>query len=302
MVSPPHSPGFSIVEQDLPLPDGRNLHFYLALPEGHDPYALLPVFWHHGSPNVGWPPAPMLDRALTEGLVWVSYDRPGYGGSTRHTGRRVIDGARDVLAIADHLGVDRFAVMGHSGGGPHALAVAATAPERVVAVVVGAGVAPYLSMGEQFFGGMAPWGVASLKAAIAGLEVKEAHEVAAMQPGVPEPSAHDIGFIDADLAALRGDWAWLESVVGPGLEHGPGGLIDDDLAFVNEWGFDPAAITAPVLLFHGGADAMVPSVHSRWLSDRLPIVTLWEEPEAGHISVLSHAHAALSWLGRAARL
>ena len=85
-------------------------------------------------------------------------------------------------------------------------------------------------------------------------------------------------------------------VVNPAVANGPGPLIDDDLAHVRPWRFDPAAIRVPVLLFHGTADRMVPSTHAEWLAARIPGAELRLVPDAGHLSVLSEAPAALTWL------
>ncbi|QLQ37451.1 alpha/beta fold hydrolase [Micromonospora robiginosa] len=274
-----------VTETDLRLPDGRTLHVYDT--GGAD---RLPVFWHHGTPNVGAPPAPLFAAADRLGLRWVSHDRPGYGGSTPAPGRDVASVASDVAAVADALGLDRFAVMGHSGGGPHALACGALLPERVVAVVVGAGLAPYGAAGLDWFAGMVPSGVASLRAAAAGRAAKEAHETSGVE--------YDPEFTDADLAALHAEWSWFDSVVGPGTEHGPGPLIDDDLAYVRPWGFDPADVTPPVLLLHGERDGMAPVAHAEWLAARCPSAELRRFSGDGHISVLRHAEAALEWLSR----
>ena len=108
-------------------PTGRTLRVHTAGDPAHPT-----VFVLHGSPSSGMLYPPNVEDAAAHGLRLVSYDRPGYGGSTPHPGRRVADAAADVGAIADHLGLDRFAVWGHSGGGPHALACAALAGERLV--------------------------------------------------------------------------------------------------------------------------------------------------------------------------
>jgi pimeloyl-ACP methyl ester carboxylesterase len=80
----------------------------------------LVVFWHHGTPNTGVPPEPLFPAAAQHGVRWVSYDRPGYGGSTPHPGRDIASAAVDASSVADALGIGQFAVMGHSGGGSHA--------------------------------------------------------------------------------------------------------------------------------------------------------------------------------------
>lgn len=92
-------------EFDVALDDGRTLH---ADDAGGRADALT-IVWHHGTPNIGAPPAPLFTIADRLGLRWVSYDRPGYGGSTPHPGRDVASAAGDVAAVADALGVDRFA-------------------------------------------------------------------------------------------------------------------------------------------------------------------------------------------------
>jgi pimeloyl-ACP methyl ester carboxylesterase len=80
------------------------------------------------------------------------------------------------------------------------------------------------------------------------------------------------------------------------VANGPGGLIDDDLAYVAPWGFDPDQVLASTLLVHGRRDAIVPSSHSEWLAGRCPSAELRIAPEDGHISVLSAAPSALDWL------
>ncbi|WP_439379441.1 alpha/beta fold hydrolase [Amycolatopsis lexingtonensis] len=266
----------AFAEHDVPLPGGRTLHVYDSGGPGRT------VLWHHGTPNLGAPPGPLLPLGEELGIRWISYDRPGYGGSTPVPGRTIGDAGEYAAAVADALGVERFAVLGHSGGSSHALACAALLPDRVVAAASLAAVAPF--HGEDWFAGMADPG--SLRAATEGRAAKEAYEAAAQfNPAV---------FTDADFAALKGPWSWLDSVVQPAL--GAVGLIDDDLAYVAPWGADPAAITLPVLLVHGEDDRMVPAAHSRWLAERCPRAELRLTPGDGHLSVLDHAAAALTWL------
>jgi pimeloyl-ACP methyl ester carboxylesterase len=273
-----------VTETDISLTDGRTLHAYDT--GGDDRVA---VFWHHGTPNIGAPPVPLFPAADRLGLRWVSYDRPGYGGSTRRPDRDLASVATDVPAVADALGIDRFAVVGHSGGGPHALACAALLPERVLGVVSMAGLAPFTAEGLDWFAGMAPSGVGSLSAAANGREARAKYEESA-----PEFDPED--FTPADHAAFSGVWSWLLDVVRPALEGGPGGAIDDDVAYAAPWRFDLAQVTAPVLLVHGRQDRMVPCSHSEWLAQHCATAELWLRPADGHVSVLSSSPAAMDWL------
>jgi pimeloyl-ACP methyl ester carboxylesterase len=168
------------------------------------------------------------------------------------------------------------------------LACAALLPERVPAVVCSAGLAPYGAHGLDWFDGMAASGVASLRAAVAGRAVKERFEASDVE--------YDPEFTPADLAALTGDWQWFGDVVGPARQAGPAPLIDDDLAYVTPWGFDPAEVSAPVLVRHGGRDRVVPSSHGEWLARRCPDAEWRLSAEDGHISILTSAESALEWL------
>jgi len=271
-----------VTEIDIAVVGDRRLHAYDTGGDG------VPVFWHHGTPNLGAPPQPLFAAAQRLGLRWVSYDRPGYGGSTSAPGRDIASAAADTARVADALGIDEFAVMGHSGGTPHALACAALLPDRVLAVVGAAGLAPFGAESLDWFAGMGPSSEASLRAAVAGRAARERHEAAA-DDGEP-------AFVAADWAALEGEWGWFGSVVGPAVAAGPAAQIDDDLAYVAPWGFDPAEVSAPILLLHGELDRMVPSPHSEWLARHCPAAQLRLSPDDGHISILRHAEAALDWL------
>ena len=281
-----------VSETDLTLSDGRTLHVYDT---GLANEGTLTVLWHHGTPNIGAPPAPLFPDSARLNIRWVSYDRPGYMSSTARPGRDKASVAADAAAVADALGIGEFAVLGHSGGGSHALACGALLPGRVKAVAEGSGLAPFGADGLDWFAGMTATGAAEIRAAVDGREALEGYL-----------SSHEFDmeqFTPADQAALQGDWAWLARIAGLAMKGdgevggGPDGYIDDQLGDVRPWGFEPGQVTVPVLVFHGGQDRMVPSEHGAWLAVRCPDAELWLRPDDGHVSVLgSCGVAALDWL------
>lgn len=113
-------------------------------------------------------------------------------------------------------------------------------------------------------------------------------------------SEYDHQFSPADFAAFESGWSWFSEVVGPAEAGGPGGHVDDNIAYVTPWGCDPAQITAPVLLIHGGRDKVVPSRHAEWLAKRCPRAELRIVPDGAHISVMTSGEAALEWIRSAA--
>lgn len=256
----------TVERTELELPDGRVLGIHDTGGAGDV------VLWHGGTPNTGEPPLPWRESEAR----WIGVDRPGYGRSPRVPGRRVADVAGDVRAVLDHLGVESCRTVGHSGGGAHALACAALLPGRVTSALSISGLAPFT--GADWFEGMGPHSRATLGRAGAGRKVKEQFEAVGGSGGVD--------FTDDDWATLEGPWGWFGTVVAEATAGGRGGVVDDDVAHVTAWGFDPAAITVPVTLVHGEADRVVPVAHARRLAALVPGADLITVPGAGHLSVL----------------
>jgi pimeloyl-ACP methyl ester carboxylesterase len=262
---------------DVTLDDGRTLRVHDA---GGDGPALL---WHHGSPQTGALLPPLLEAARSRGLRLVGYARPSYGGSTPDPGRDVARAADDVRQLADAIGLQRFTVMGASGGGPHALACAALLPDRVTGAVVLASPAPYTDAFDWFAGMADPSGPQ------AGLRGREA------RAALPE-SFDPESFVAADWAALDADWHSLGQDAMRAGQAGPDGLIDDDVAFTKPWGFELGSATSPVLVAQGGLDRVIPPSHADALLRALPAAELWLRPRDGHISILRACPLAMDWL------
>jgi pimeloyl-ACP methyl ester carboxylesterase len=150
------------------------------------------------------------------------------------------------------------------------------------------GLAPFHAEGLDWFAGMAAAGAAELRAAAGGRTALQRH--------LASTEFDPQQFTRADHTALAGTWSWLGRVAGQAIRGGLGGMIDDNLAYVASWGFEPASVRPPVLILHGGDDRVVPSSHGEWLARHCRSAELWLRPDDGHISVLSSGAAALDWL------
>jgi pimeloyl-ACP methyl ester carboxylesterase len=273
----------------------------LAVKESGDPRG-RPVFFMHGTPGSRVGPLPPESELWKRGVRLISFDRPGYGRSARRPSRTVADVALDVVRIADTLGVKQFAVIGRSGGGPHALACAALLPERVTRAAALVSLAPRDAQDLDWFGGMAHSNVdaystaqedperLSMRLIQAAEKIKanpESH-LAVLTPEMPEADRQvvDDGAIRTLLAQN-----FIEAV-----RKVADGWIDDVLAFCSPWGFDVADITVPVLLWHGGQDVFSPVTHTEWLASRIPGVQLEIPPDRAHFGALEAAPDVLSWL------
>jgi len=186
--------------------------------------------------------------------------------------------------------------MGQSGGRAHALACAALLPDRVMAAVAISGLAPLPTFGEQltsgigWFDGFHAGGAKEMRAALAGRE--------ALEKVVRESTYNPEMFTPEDLAMLEGPWSWFSEVVKRGTANGMGGFVDDNLAAMRPWGFDVRNITVPTLIMHGTEDRVVPASHGRWLGRHIPGAQLRLREGAGHLSVMTGADDALSWIAQ----
>src|SRR3954463_2985693 len=271
------------IRPDIHVSDGRSLVAYDAGAPGGT--AVLTVIWHHGSPHTGVLYEPLLSMAAERRIRLVTYARPSYGGSSPNEGRTVASAAADVAAIADAFDIERFAGMGASGGGPHALACASLLADRVIATVTFASPAPYSDEFDWFAGMAAPQ---ALQAARAGRASRARY--------AETDTFDDAVFIDADWAALSEGWAALGQDAGRAGSDGPDGLIDDDVAFAKPWDVDLGAIASPVLVVQGGADRMIPASHAESLLGQIPTAELWLRPRDGHVSLLDASAVAFDWL------
>ncbi|HLK42178.1 MAG TPA: alpha/beta hydrolase [Thermoleophilia bacterium] len=283
--------------QDVVTRDGRRL----TIEEWGDPRG-HPVFLLHGTPGSRVGPRPRGAVLYRGGIRLLAYDRPGYGGSDRWRGRAVADAAADVEAVADALGLGRFAVVGRSGGGPHALACAALLPDRVTRAAVLVGLAPRDAAGLDWHAGMtlanrqayaiADSGAEHLtawyEARVAAARANPASMAVYLDPQLPEA--------DRRVVSDFGIKTMLESNFIEAFRESAAGWIDDTLAFIAPWGFELDRIEAPVLLWHGTEDIFAPIGHSRWLAERIRHAFFVVSRGAAHFGAVAVLPYVLGWV------
>lgn len=287
------------------LPDRRRI----AVEDDGDPNG-YPVFLLHGMPGSRTGPKPRLNSSIFmpeagRDIRLISYDRPGYGASTRLAGRRVADAAADVRAVADHLGLHRFAVVGRSGGAPHALACAALLGSRIDAVAAMVSLAPCDAPGLDWFGGMGNGNQRKFRDIhrdpdAVHAELRDLAKRVKADPGAVLPSI-DEDLTDADRAMLA-NYDTLKALgtsYAEAYRNGVSGHLDDMVALTDPagWGFELDEIYAPILLWHGQRDLFSPPDHARWLRNRLadrhPDVDL--DARAGHFEAIKRLPEVILW-------
>ncbi|WP_158507211.1 alpha/beta fold hydrolase [Subtercola sp. Z020] len=282
----------------LDLPGGRVLAYH----EYGDPAGAVVVNCHGGLVS-GIDVEYSDDPARALGLRIISPNRPGVGGTSRRSGHRMLDWAsEDLNVLLEHLQVDRFSVLGWSEGGQYALAVAHAFAHRVERVAVVAGALPLLEPGR----------LAELNANDRRL-VKLARRAPLVARGyflgsrwlarlsprlLALVAVSALGPSDSELITTYSNWfarAMAESVIDTR------GSVDEYLAFGSPWGFRPEDVAAPVEVFQGDADRVIPPAWSRALVARLPSATLHEYPDEGHFIALTRRAEVLSHLAPSAR-
>ncbi|MBE1486747.1 alpha/beta fold hydrolase [Plantactinospora soyae] len=271
--------------------DGR----VLAVEEWGEPDG-TPVLYVCGSPMSRLARYPDPDLFGRLGIRLITYDRPGFGYSTPQPGRRVVDAADDIAAIADTLGLTRFPIFGVSGGGPHALAFTARYPDRVVRVATLAGLAPRDADGLDWTAGMGAGNRASAAEAIRGVEALTAHLGKSASASAPSLLPAN----DQAILARPEIGEMVRTAFAEAIRPGIAGWVDDTRAlFGLPWGFDPSTISRQVRLWHGELDEAVPVGHGRWLAARIPGATLATRADVGHAGHFDATPAMLEWLVRA---
>jgi pimeloyl-ACP methyl ester carboxylesterase len=273
-------------EHRVPLADGRTLAcLELGDPDGP------PVLYFHGYPGSRLEARIAAAAAGRLGVRLLAVDRPGFGQSTFQPGRTIAAWPSDVGALADRLGLERFSIIGVSGGGPYALACAASLPDRLARVAL---VCP-----------LGPLDVADGKAGMLAQDrmlLTLAAHAAPLARGVVRMLAHwmrrDVDrylkFMmagmtspDRDLFADPGYRAIVLASTAEALRQGGRGAAWELTLIARRWDFAPQDVRMPVSLWQGLADQILPAHMARRLAAALPQCDARYFPEEGHLSLVA---------------
>jgi pimeloyl-ACP methyl ester carboxylesterase len=271
----------------MQLPDGRELA-WLEVGKPKGPV----VFAFHGTPGSHRQVAGLADAVTAAGVRLIAPDRPGYGHSTFHKGRTLVDWTNDVSALADHIGVSTFSVVGVSGGGPHASVCARYLPDRVTAAGLVSGVGP-------LDGARSSEGMMGLNKALSALSRRSMYLVypmfgaqTAFTRRWPEALLQraDKMLPAADVAVMQRPEV-MEMFVEDSRRASPTSAMaaaQDFTLFARDWGFRLEDIQVPVHVWHGDADRNVPFAHGQQQAERIPGAVFHECPGEAHLLVVDH--------------
>jgi pimeloyl-ACP methyl ester carboxylesterase len=254
------------------------------------------VIYFHGTPGSRLDLSFDEHAAAEHGVRLVTFDRPGYGGSTAAPfGLASI--AADAHAIADGLGVARFATLGMSGGGPGALAAATVPGGRIIRVGVASGAGPFqivpggldqLDDNDRAAVALLP---ADPAAAAAGFAAGFEPLIDAVAPGGPGPAVAFAELLSPRDSELMQDPRLLSALTATmreSLRLGTSGAGWDNVSWLGAWDVDLSAIGCPVLLWYGTDDRFAPPGHGRWLAENLPDARLVMREGEGHFGIMEH--------------
>ncbi len=270
------------------LTDGRILAYAEYGPANGNP-----VIAFHGTPGSRLEQVviPSILNEMNCRLIVV--DRPGYGLSDFQQGRRLLDWPDDVTQLADTLGLDRFAIIGFSGGGPYAAACAFKIPERLIRVALVSSMAPFDT--PEMLDSMLPANRALFE--LAANNYQQLAQQLTSVAGTPEALFNILeGSAPAPDKAIfsnEGFRSMYTKNLTESLRQGLAGIAYDMSLAALPWQFDPADIKAEVCLWHGGQDVNAPLAMGQHLAATIPRCQAYFLPDAGHFLAFTHGKEIL---------
>jgi pimeloyl-ACP methyl ester carboxylesterase len=259
------------------------------------------VFYSHGFPASRIEAAVAHREALAQGITIIALDRPGFGGSDWSAERRFEDWAKDVTLVADHLSIERFAILGVSGGTPTAVAAAALLKGRVSSLCLVSGLGPLTA--PEALGGFNPANRALLLLGLrvprlGGLVIKA---IASMWRAVPATAMVWFGAllpaVDKQIVSRRDVRVVLAKNIRESLRQGVRGVVTEFLLFMSEWRPLLRQVEVPTTIWHGDADTYVPLSMALFLRKEIQGSVFHQVEGGGHFMIIDRLPTILRSIG-----
>jgi pimeloyl-ACP methyl ester carboxylesterase len=274
------TPSLAEADRTIQLRDGRRLGYA----EWGDPRGRPLLYFH------GWPGSRVEGRlgdepAKAVGIRLIALDRPGMGLSDFQARRTLVDWPDDVIQLANVLGLDRFAVLGISGGGPYAASCAWKLSDRLTRAGIVSCLAPLDAPGVMAGMGRRNRVSLQLVGRLGVLRRILMARVAAAVRRSPDRVLESGAEAAVDMAYLeRPD---VRRVLGESLSEafraGSRGPAWEMGLYARSWGFPLEDIRTPVHLSHGEQDANAPITMGRYLAATIPQCRSRFYPGEGHL-------------------
>lgn len=273
-------------EHILELSNGRKLGF-----AEYGDLNGTPVFHFNGSGGSRLEHPVDKSMLIELGIRYISTDRPGHGNSTPLPNRELLDWPNDVAAIADHLNIQQFKVLGWSAGGPHALACAYKLKERVTSGAIVSGLAP-ANRPTPYEGYSGLLKILMILGRTFPSLVYLFRRLAAKQINNPSKKIEDkfvksLPKIDQTPFENQSIKDMLIADIREGYKQGGDGPARDDIIINNDWKFDPSEIITRFDIWQGDADKNVPLNQGKYQSEVLPNNKLHIIEGKGHMLLLT---------------
>lgn len=267
----------------ITLTDGRALGFLeCGDPKGH------PVFYFHGFPGSRLQASDFHETAKAHRYRFFGIDRPGMGLSTFNKKHTILNWSQDIVALANHLEIDKFSVIGHSGGAPFVMACAYMIPERLSGAAVVSGIAP-TTLPESKIG--MPWGLRAMNVLVRYVPgfaflLMKIQQKMMLKPKIFNQFIQKLPAPDRIIFQDINHINKMMDMIAEALKDGVNGAAQEICLVLRPWGFDLEKITYPITIWQGKLDMQVPASHADIYKTKLPHAKLRLFEHEAHVSTL----------------
>jgi pimeloyl-ACP methyl ester carboxylesterase len=271
------------------LSDGRTL----AYCQYGDPQG-IPLFFAHGSPGSRLEGELFHESALKHGFRLIATDRPGMGQSTFKPNRQLLDYPKDMLELADAMDIDKFGMIGWSGGGAHTAVCGYALPERLLFNIALAG---YTNFGQL------PGAADMLKAKADRISVKlsqkfprlfqlffgmMAFSIRYFPNAYYNSVARAVNESDKEIMADPAFKRYFIADQKEAFAQGSRGVTLDAAVHYVDWGIRLNDIATKLHVFHGTEDTLVPVAFGQHLAKNVPDCAFHLLDKQGHLFPATH--------------